>query len=1158
MVKTQNSIRKQRLLVHLDREADALLLRPRLSDINREMLVPAIERVLDELTVPEQRIKIDRLAIDLGTLPLDCFAEEAQQRLETVLRRRLRDILHEAMREDNHSGHNGSGHNGSDHNNAGRNNVDHHKVDHTSADHADPDSPKVALFSESEQHSQLRLLEHYLVKGVLPWHVHDKAGFSCETLFLTLAGEQQDAVVDIIVAHHRLPRVIERLVFQLREESLTKLLQLLEPQNADLILAYILDLGVTHMRYPVLPVNARDFDRLVWMLTLTYSVRERGTQFNRKSYLKSLIQGMAQREGLKYPDMLAALHLGLKKIMKTRPLKSTLPALIATLAGEKSPADEKDGRAIYEDLADTVAMPVGRPPAIREDPAIETASVVFQRYDRFDMLRYYLEHGTLRHRDPLDPTPTIGEVVAFLSQIPPLWIKAVFDFNDDHAQWNAVVRAVEALSETELLLLLKKLVPANEAGGTQFHTSVRAVAQQAKNNVLYYSHLLAALFNNRNLDLEMFADSTNTTMALSSDNVAGANAVSTNIVSANVAGDSHQQLKARFLATLEQLFDTDAGKPTLASPTEAMTALQSLLAKQAIDTRGFILDIQSTPGLAEKKFAPFLENLSNHEFEQLLSLAQPEIFTASKALTTLLASIPVPYRPGIGKLRDTILAEAIKFEHPRADDFFTRVLRALFPTPLSKPLAEHLFTVADTWQRNDNFKTDQVSGFRMAINRCVDGLPVSETAREVAGKNESQNEFSNWQNSIFSSLLPAQILRQSKYVELRKLATVSRDRLPAAINRLVMQSPDRFSLFVREHIIHEPVREYWTGILPESSLVRFVWLLEPQQLRALLASAETLAAAWLDNGERAGGANITGIAEGRRELWLFLLEFFARHSGANCTLSAMTSAFFDHFSLDAGVSENTVDKRSHRAQLVQTPSRALLDSARRLAGTMGQNQLLAILHDDRQLLLAGKDERKRARKTQRSQKQPSPSTRPRFKTEPESSEAEEILYIDNAGLVLIGVFLPHLFKSLDMLHTNAEGKIRLRDKATFSRGVHMLQYLVNGSTSAPEPLLPLNKILCGESVHATIEPGIELTEQETGMCNQLLQAAIANWKIISTTSIEGLQETFLQREGRLVQVDNGWKLTVQRKTVDVLLDQTSWSFSVISHAWMPDAVYVSW
>ena len=189
---------------------------------------------------------------------------------------------------------------------------------------------------------------------------------------------------------------------------------------------------------------------------------------------------------------------------------------------------------------------------------------------------------------------------------------------------------------------------------------------------------------------------------------------------------------------------------------------------------------------------------------------------------------------------------------------------------------------------------------------------------------------------------------------------------------------------------------------------------------------------------------------------------------------------------------------------------------------------------------------------------PTAPTRPKSKDKNGPTRIEECLYINNAGLALISVFLPHLFKSLNMLHTNAQGKIRLRDKATFSRAVHMLQYLANDSTCSPEPLLTLNKILCGESIHTTVERSIELTEEELRMCEQLHKAVLANWTSLSSTSITGLQETFLQREGRLVQMDDGWKLTVQRKTVDVLMDQVSWSISVISHAWMPETLYVTW
>lgn len=170
----------------------------------------------------------------------------------------------------------------------------------------------------------------------------------------------------------------------------------------------------------------------------------------------------------------------------------------------------------------------------------------------------------------------------------------------------------------------------------------------------------------------------------------------------------------------------------------------------------------------------------------------------------------------------------------------------------------------------------------------------------------------------------------------------------------------------------------------------------------------------------------------------------------------------------------------------------------------------------------------------------------------------ESIYIDNAGLILVGVFLPHLFKSLDMLDTSQDGKVKLRDPTAFNRGVHILQYLVDGSTSTSEPALALNKILCGESPATAVELMIELRESEIEISEQLLQAMLTRWDSLSNTSVGGLQQTFLQREGRLEQNDDGWKLTVQRKTVDVLVDQVPWRTSIISEAWMPQPIFVSW
>jgi hypothetical protein len=166
--------------------------------------------------------------------------------------------------------------------------------------------------------------------------------------------------------------------------------------------------------------------------------------------------------------------------------------------------------------------------------------------------------------------------------------------------------------------------------------------------------------------------------------------------------------------------------------------------------------------------------------------------------------------------------------------------------------------------------------------------------------------------------------------------------------------------------------------------------------------------------------------------------------------------------------------------------------------------------------------------------------------------------VGNAGLVLAGAFLPHLFQELGLLGKDDEGKLRLRDADAVSRAVHLLQYLVDGSTDTAEPLLVLNKLLCGVPPETPVERAIQPDEREREMCDRLLAAMLARWPALSNTSVQGLRETFLRREGRLELAPARPRLTVQRKTLDVLVDQVPWSVSLVFHGWMPEPLHVTW
>ncbi|WP_231739348.1 contractile injection system tape measure protein [Novosphingobium sp. FSW06-99] len=178
--------------------------------------------------------------------------------------------------------------------------------------------------------------------------------------------------------------------------------------------------------------------------------------------------------------------------------------------------------------------------------------------------------------------------------------------------------------------------------------------------------------------------------------------------------------------------------------------------------------------------------------------------------------------------------------------------------------------------------------------------------------------------------------------------------------------------------------------------------------------------------------------------------------------------------------------------------------------------------------------------------------------EPADGKPDQSLYVANAGLVLVHPFLPRLFDELGLLGTDAEGRTRVLPGEALSRACHLLQFLVDGRLDRPEPHLVLNKLLCGVPPAMPVARAIDPRSGDLATCDAMLKAVLANWPPLNRTSIDALQETFFQREGRLQCSGGKWTLQVQRKTLDVLMDQIPWGLSVVYHHWMPEPIYVTW
>jgi hypothetical protein len=166
----------------------------------------------------------------------------------------------------------------------------------------------------------------------------------------------------------------------------------------------------------------------------------------------------------------------------------------------------------------------------------------------------------------------------------------------------------------------------------------------------------------------------------------------------------------------------------------------------------------------------------------------------------------------------------------------------------------------------------------------------------------------------------------------------------------------------------------------------------------------------------------------------------------------------------------------------------------------------------------------------------------------------DLLYIKNAGLALLHPFLFPLFQKLGFLNER-----KWKSKQWQHRAVLITQYLVRFENTIDESDLLFNKLLCGVPQTTPIATDWTINPEEEQQCRSLLESVIEHWKILKNTSPEGLQHSFIQREGKLSKQKNGsYQLVVSQIGVDVLLHQLPWGLGMFKTEWMEHFIDCIW
>ena len=186
---------------------------------------------------------------------------------------------------------------------------------------------------------------------------------------------------------------------------------------------------------------------------------------------------------------------------------------------------------------------------------------------------------------------------------------------------------------------------------------------------------------------------------------------------------------------------------------------------------------------------------------------------------------------------------------------------------------------------------------------------------------------------------------------------------------------------------------------------------------------------------------------------------------------------------------------------------------------------------------------------------PGPVAPPPFTARSADRDAAPPLTVFHAGLVLLHPFLPRFLAACNLPWAPAQPFTEWG----LARAAALLHHLATGGEAIQEYELNWIKVLLGllPETPLCVGPGW-VTGEDRREAEAMLASVITHWTALKASTPAGLREAFLSRSGLLRGDENGWRLQLERTSIDLLLDRLPWSFGVVKLPWMKQPVYVEW
>ena len=1080
--------------ISYDNESTAIDMQRRISSISNDALFDTISEVFDEFDVPTT-VRIPRLELNIGSIRESNLQEDLLEAVAASLRSQLAEYI-----DDYHT-----------------------NAESTSSD----ESPK----------NDLGIFEQFMISGTVPWWIRDRNAFDIRKEIDSALERDLANVAAVVRKHASRPYFLERLVYNLSQAQLERLIQALAPNEAKQVIEAAKNIEKVQQKRKVVATDNRTYRNKIWEFVLTYLLIDRGTAFNQKMFVQATLARLAHHFNIEYGTFLELFYTAIQDIQKEISVPTGLVAIINEIYGERTLVETKKQGVKQESAGEITAVYT----------ALLTTNTNFD--SRFEAQLLELIQS---------------KSVVFASFI---------NREADNALLHKNI--AKALSDRGMYQLVQFIEPTSQKVVIQFSHKVQHLKESSSISIsgssqefrdAKWEFIIRALLSDRGsqFNLKSFVRATLSSLA-AHFNIALEDLMHYVLLELNASDASD---KGSLASALLEIKEEELQK----ADTEAAEEKEIYLAKIKFQWLEYALVHGEIPSWSARR------NLNLADFQQILfDVIEEQATTAQRMLRVqlrenrkrhfLIRQLDDKGRHGIVRFLNAQAAEKITLYDQLLDKIQERrnvaankqEFESLKWSTILEILTEEKGSVF-------NYKTFVMRSLLQLSNRLnVSFETLFSYVLEVSSTLPNMPE-SPLQNALIALQTEWNSAKSKKHDEKTELNTA----LQEVWNQLKKDVPEQARYLIilldklkRDAVFRGQLDIYeWLKQRPEITPEIFQSIIQSMRWNAddmaLLMQHQS------DNSiskllDQFGGQQHSFVQYYLNDLATLLRFSFGNYQTLSKQAYLFAVAFF--------TTNIRVDKHQFFKELLQFLSRfqgvssdtmllqlqaSLKTEAPELNSTLALSisKLVHAEEEDLAIEITQPEASETTEDEQPEQEEINEETLEEFE---ETEEDLSSVYVENAGIVILWPFFRQLFKMLEMVEDDAFVSI-----AAKIRGVHLLQYMCTGETSHPEHELLLNKILCGIPTNIPIDDSFEISPKEKEVIDSMLLGTIANWPRMKDSSVDALRETFLIRSAKISFEEETVDMHVEKKTVDVLFDSMPWSFTFVNLPWMRKPLRTIW